>query len=71
MSPSKTSTTEKDTKMKEKIEARLRKLEKINLQIMTENFEISNKIKVIEILHKSIFDFLDDLFKKIKELKAK
>ena len=57
--------------MKEKIEARLRKLEKINLQIMTENFEISNKIKVIEILHKSIFDFLDDLFKKIKELKAK
>ncbi len=57
--------------MIDKIEARLRKLEKINLQIMTENFEISNKIKVIEILHKSIFDFLDDLFKKIKELKAK
>ena len=55
MSPSKTSTTEKDTKMKEKIEARLKKLEKINLQLMTENFEISRK--------------LDDLFKQIKELK--
>jgi len=41
--------------MKEKIEARLKKLEKINLQLMTENFEISRK--------------LDDLFKQIKELK--
>ena len=41
--------------MIDKIEARLRKLEKINLQLMAENFEISRK--------------LDDLSKQIKELK--
>ncbi|KKK89058.1 hypothetical protein LCGC14_2736920 [marine sediment metagenome] len=57
--------------MTDKIEARLKKIEKTNLQLMTENFEISNKIKVIG---KSLFEIIDNisiLDKQIKELKAK
>ena len=55
--------------MEKEIEERLKKLEETNLQIMTENFELSNRISFLESLGESLTEGVNNLIRDVGDIK--